>query len=790
MLIEATHSEETRVAIVNDTQLVDVDFESVSKKPLKGNVYLGKIIRVEPSLQAAFVEYGGNRHGFLPFSEIHPDYFRIPVSDRSAVQKALAEKEEKAIHESPDLIEISLSEEEAVVEHGTGEFEAVEPLDIKPDDEDLRKNQGLPDAVVNHEPLKTYKIQEVIKSRQVVLIQVIKEERGNKGAALTTYVSLAGRYCVLMPNASTSGGVSRKITDSGDRKRLRQLIQDLELPDGMSLIVRTAGMDRSKTEVRRDFNYLLGLWSEIRESTLKSTAPALIYEEGDLIKRALRDYYTRDIDEILVEGDEPYKLAKAFMRKLVPSHAKKVKQYRSEVPLFYKFSIEKQIDEMYYPQVKLRSGGYIVINPTEALVSIDVNSGRATKERHIDTTALKTNLEAAEEIARQVRLRDLAGLVVIDFIDMADSKHNMAVEKKLRDAMSDDRARIQIGRISNLGLLEMSRQRLRPSIVEISSTPCTQCGGTGLVRSTESMALQLLRVIEEECIAKRIPEMHIKVPARVGFYLLNEKRAALSVIEARYNVHLKVQQDEDHHRNGFRIEDQDHNLIQDTSTQEFSPSAVTEEGQKKGREGHPQRNKQRHDQHSQRKAANYEHKPKESKGLKEDVHPQESESLAAVPEEGDLVATGKPEEKQERSEGRHQRHKHRRMNQRRRYGQRRENREGGEEKAGSSGDASSSQGSETETVVSPPVPVENKEDKVKDQRPSRHRRYQGRGKNPILAGEEGEVQRIKSPQYLDTEKLLGAETWVPGASAPEEPVRIPQKRREKKKGWWQRLLDS
>jgi len=519
MLIDATHQEETRVVVLNGNKLEEFDVESATRRQLKGNIYLAKVTRVEPSLQAAFVEYGGNRHGFLPFSEIHPDYFQIPVEDREAIK---AEQNDDAEDET-DPVE--------------GEEKEVEELG----GEDIAEEAGKQRKVVSH---RNYKIQEVIKRRQVLLIQVVKEERGNKGAALTTYISLAGRHCVLMPNTARGGGISRKITSAKDRRRLKTILADLNLSEGMAMIVRTAGAERSKAEIKRDHEYLTRLWDTIRDQTLESTAPCLIYEEANLIKRSIRDLYSRDIEEIIVEGDEGYRAAKDFIKMLIPSHAKKVQPYKDEImPLFHRYQVEGQLDGMHSPTVQLRSGGYIVINPTEALVSIDVNSGRATRERNIEETAHKTNLEAAEEIARQLRLRDLAGLIVIDFIDMEGSRNQNSVERRLKEAMRQDRARIQIGRISPFGLMEMSRQRLRPSLLETSSEVCLHCEGTGVRRSIESTALSVLRAIEEEGIRRRTNEMIVYVASDVALYILNKKRITLGEMEARYEFQVEIAAD-------------------------------------------------------------------------------------------------------------------------------------------------------------------------------------------------------------------------------------------------------
>lgn len=534
MLIDATHREECRVAIIDGNRLEDYEAETSTKLQFKGNIYLAKVIRIEPSLQAAFVEYGHDRHGFLPFAEIHPDYYRIPVGDRPIEVKQV---------ETQDA-ENSIAE--ALPEISEGDALTSPIIDDVNDDED---------SIIAHRPQFNYKIQEVVKRRQIMLVQVVKEERGNKGAALTTFLSLPGRYCVLMPNAGhRSGGISRKITDTNTRKRLRDILNELPIPDGMSLIVRTAGQDRNKLEIRRDFEYLVRLWSDIRDKTLSSMAPELIYEEGDVIKRSIRDNYNKDIDEVWVDGDEGYKEARSMMKTLTPSHVKRVKQHKGEISLFQKFGVESHIDAIMTPVAQLPSGGSIVINPTEALVAIDVNSGKATRERHIDETALKTNLEAADEVARQIKLRDLGGLVVIDFIDMSDTKHIQQVEKRLKDAVRGDRARIQIGRISQFGLLELSRQRMRPSIVEANMRPCSHCHGTGLVRSIESMALFVLRGIEAAGVAGKSDAVLVTVPAEIDLYLLNQKRSNIIMLETRYEMTVMIQRDTKLIAPDFRIE--------------------------------------------------------------------------------------------------------------------------------------------------------------------------------------------------------------------------------------------
>ncbi|MDG5494590.1 ribonuclease E/G [Niveispirillum sp. BGYR6] len=619
MLVDATHPEETRVVVVNGNRLEELDFEIASRKQLKGNIYLARVIRVEPSLQAAFVEYGGNRHGFLAFSEIHPDYYRIPVADREALlreqQELAEEREARAMEraetetdgETPIEQEPPLPAPEdvgggapalIVGEEGNGDASGVDSDGVEPgisgdadgetgevidptageagdgspfvhssgrDNRRRRPRPGprpvaaaveAPEQVeeevepeeprqARRRPMKSYKIQEVIKRRQILLVQVTKEERGNKGAALTTFLSLPGRYAVLMPNTPRGGGISRKITNPADRKRLKEMLEDFDIPSGMSVILRTAGIERSKPEIRRDLEYLMRLWDSIRETTLQSVAPALIYEEANLIKRTIRDLYSSDIDEVHVEGEAGYQVAKDFMRMLMPSHAKKIQLYQDEgIPLFHRFQVEGAIETMFNPIVQLKSGGYIVINQTEALVAIDVNSGRSTKERNIEETAVRTNLEAAEEVARQLRLRDLAGLIVIDFIDMEDPRNNASVEKRLKDCMKADRARIQLGRISAFGLLELSRQRLRPSLQEINFERCPHCQGTGMIRSLESAALAILRAVEEEGIRKRSAEITVTCASAVTLYILNHKREALADIERRHGLRVYLQADD------------------------------------------------------------------------------------------------------------------------------------------------------------------------------------------------------------------------------------------------------
>ncbi|MDC1498129.1 ribonuclease E/G [Amylibacter sp.] len=605
MLIDATHAEETRVVVVEGNKVDEFDFESLNKRQLSGNIYLAKVTRVEPSLQAAFVDYGGNRHGFLSFAEIHPDYYQIPVADREALiaeeeayAKSLEEeasiaqqkksrvrkRKTKVIAEEANNDEILTSK---IIDNSNTNTSIVEQsaetsteinsdltedidesninndksLDIHTDEdieantEDARAEDDIIDdgieSVANEDieeevrPRKPrprrYKIQEVIKVRQILLIQVVKEERGNKGAALTTYLSLAGRYCVLMPNTARGGGISRKITNVQDRKKIKEITSELDVPKGAGLIVRTAGAKRNRDDILRDYEYLMRQWTQIRDVTLESIAPTQIYAEGDIIKRSIRDLYNNDIDEIIVDGERGFEAAKAYMTMLMPSHVKRVKEYKNKMPLYARYQVESYLGGMFNPTVQLKSGGYIVIGVTEALVAVDVNSGKATKESSIEKTALKTNLEAADEVARQLRLRDLAGLIVIDFIDMEERRNNISVEKRMKDKLKSDRARIQVGRISGFGLMEMSRQRLRPGMLEATTKECPHCLGTGLVRSDDSQALSILREIEEEAIRKRTKEIHATVPVGISNYLLNHKRENIALIESQYGISIIIE---------------------------------------------------------------------------------------------------------------------------------------------------------------------------------------------------------------------------------------------------------
>ncbi|MBL9072030.1 MAG: ribonuclease E/G [Sphingopyxis sp.] len=587
MLIDARHREETRVAVTKGNRIEEFDFESAEHKQLKGNIYLAKVTRVEPSLQAAFVEYGGNRHGFLAFSEIHPDYYQIPKEDRDALLREEAEHAAAAAQRAEDDLDELEGDVADVEYHDDDNGDAPRPPETVGEESDDEERDDAEDNGGDSEEgddeggeeakdgrgdrrrrgnkggrggrkggrnrrnddedgenrmslRRRYKIQDVIRRRQVMLVQVVKEERGNKGAALTTYLSLAGRYCVLMPNTMHGGGISRKISNGADRRKLKAMIDELALPPTMGCIVRTAGMSRTKVEIKRDFDYLARLWDEIRQKTLESSAPALVHSDSDLVKRAIRDIYHKDIEEVLVEGDEGYKAAKQFMKLLMPSHARRVKQYADPVSLYQRYGVEDQLAGMLNPVVQLKSGGYLVINPTEALVSIDINSGRSTREHNIEQTALSTNLEAAHEIARQLRLRDMAGLVVIDFIDMDHGSNVRKVERAMKDALKNDRARIQVGRISGFGLMEMSRQRLRTGVLEASTRPCPHCEGTGLVRTASSAGLSALRLIEEEAARGKGSKIILRASQEATFYLLNEKRRELREIEELYGVDVEI----------------------------------------------------------------------------------------------------------------------------------------------------------------------------------------------------------------------------------------------------------
>jgi ribonuclease E len=697
MLIDASHPEETRVVVLRGNRVEEFDFEAADRQQLRGNIYLAKVTRVEPSLQAAFVDYGGNRHGFLAFSEIHPDYYQIPYADRQALlrEQAREEREEEeaeaeaeaAAEVAADAAEHSVAEQPTSVETLAAEpaaafadtvsvessgpeaseqrvFEENEPVAdqaipseaaaetdavIGPTEveevegeafeaeavESVGAEDALEEVPERRKPRpRQYKIQEVIKRRQVLLVQVVKEERGNKGAALTTYLSLAGRYSVLMPNTGRGGGISRKITNPADRKRLKSIASELDVPDGMGVILRTAGANRTKAEVKRDFEYLLRLWENVRELTLRSTAPKLVYEEGSLIKRSIRDLYSREIDQVVVAGEDAYREAKEFMRMLMPSHARHVQVYKDDTPIFSRNGVEAQLDAMFSPQVTLRSGGYIVINQTEALVSIDVNSGRSTREHSIEDTALNTNLEAAEEIARQLRLRDLAGLIVIDFIDMEEKRNNRAVERKLKDCLRADRARIQVGRISHFGLLEMSRQRIRTGVLESSTVACPHCRGTGQVRSISSLSLQILRALEDHLLRHSGHHLLVRTRPEVALYVLNQKRHHLAQLEGRFGLTIAVSGEAPENGAGFVVEhagpvgdraDREPAAIVEAASESTERDREDEEEMAvEGRDRRPRRRRRRRGNGEDR----YEHRQS-----REDVEYAAPEDTASVEEE-------------------------------------------------------------------------------------------------------------------------------------------------------------
>ena len=731
MLIDARHPEETRVAVVKGNRIEEFDFESAEHKQLKGNIYLAKVTRVEPSLQAAFVDYGGNRHGFLAFSEIHPDYYQIPKADREALLREEAEhaaEEERlrsaefdaadgdgpADDEDLDLAEATAGATATTTEAGTGSSRSA--VDESAADELRKKRQAL---------RRRYKIQDVIQRRQVLLVQVVKEERGNKGAALTTYLSLAGRYCVLMPNTSHGGGISRKISNGADRKRLKSIMSDLNLPKTMGLIVRTAGLQRTKTEIKRDFDYLARLWDEIRERTLESTAPALIYRDSDLIKRAIRDLYHREIEEVIVEGEEGYKQARGFMKLLMPSHVRRVKLHSETTPLFQRYGVEDQLSAMYQPIVQLKSGGYLVINPTEALVSIDINSGRSTREHNIEQTAFNTNLEAAQEIARQLRLRDMAGLIVIDFIDMEQSSHVRKVEKAMKEALKNDRARIQVGRISSFGLMEMSRQRLRTGVLEASTKPCPHCDGTGLMRTAASAGLSALRIIEDEATRGRGDRICLRAGREAAVYVLNKKRSELADIEHRYGVSIEIVIDEGFEGARMAVESSGARPV---AAPRIEPAPIEEE--------------EEHD---------------------EDENEDETVEISL---EGEEEEPEPRSEERERGEG--ERHGRRRRR-RRRGGRGRNRREAGEDEA-------APQPQEQPIVAEEEQPAEETE-AAADEQPAKRRRSR-RGRK--AAGGDSPEAVIEPDSSPMVERPVDEEAPIAPTEAVEEPQPKPKRRRTKK----------
>ncbi len=833
MLIDARHREETRVAVVKGNRIDEFDFESAERKQLKGNIYLAKVTRVEPSLQAAFVDYGGNRHGFLAFAEIHPDYYQIPKEDRDALLREEAEHaaEEEALRSAQvdaddgedgyedsentgdydDAEDFGRDEEESASDEETGE--AAPKRDDDSAEEDLRRRrQAL---------RRRYKIQDVIHRRQVLLVQVVKEERGNKGAALTTYLSLAGRYCVLMPNTTSGGGISRKISNAADRKRLKSILADLALPTSMGCIVRTAGLQRTKAEIRRDFDYLARLWDGIRETTLKSQAPTLIHQDSDLIKRAIRDIYNKDIDEVIVEGEEGYGQARNFMKLLMPSHVKRVKAYADPVPLFQRFGAEDQLAAMYNPVVQLKSGGYLVINPTEALVSIDINSGRSTREHGIEQTAVSTNLEAAQEIARQLRLRDMAGLVVIDFIDMEHGSNVRKVEKAMRAAVSDDRARIQVGRISQFGLLEMSRQRLRTGVLEASTRTCPHCEGTGLVRTASSAALSALRLIEEEAARGRGSRISLRASQEAAFYILNNKRAELAEMEARFGVTIEVLSDGE--IEGARMsveasgpppafqpkyepivepEDDDDDIVEDSDEDE------DEEEREPRDEGEREERGERGDRTRSRR--------RRGRGRRREGEPREPSGESSGEEvDGEAVERAERPERpaQERDEqgegGRRRKRRGRRGGKRRR-----EEGEGGEPISGepiaADGDVEAAapetdapmpepvaekpkrvrrtKAAAAETVAAVEAPTESVEAEAEPAaKPKRTRRkaVAEAGTDPVVAEAAGEASPEEKPKRPRARKAAKADTAPDAANDAEA-----EEEGNPRRGWWQRTFGN
>ncbi len=632
LLIDATHPEETRAVVVEDGKVREFDYESTNRKQITGNVYLARVVRAEPSLQAVFVEYGGNRHGFLAFSEIHPHYYKIPVADQQPDAKEgaeatvtdSAEADGEAAPEAPvveiaepldsdgsDLpLPVPVPEEagDPVIATATTDPDELEPdsasdegasADTSADLQETAGREEISEVIQQNRKLRRdYKVQEVIRQKQLMLVQVIKDERGNKGAALTTYISLAGRYCVLMPNTDRGGGISRKITNVTDRRKLKQIVNDIDVPEGVGLIIRTAGANRTKQEIKRDYEYLIRQWDQIRELTFKSIAPAKIFEDGGLIRRTIRDDYSKGIDEVIVDGDEGYKTAKGFMKLIMPSHAKKVKRHAGNLPLFTAHGVEQFASGLFDPVVQLPSGGYIVIGITEALVAIDVNSGKATLHGTLEQTALQTNLEAAEVIAEQLRLRDLAGLIVIDFIDMEESRHNSAVEKCLKDNLKADRSKIQVGRITGFGLLEMSRQRLRPGLLELSSQPCTTCNGTGLVRARDSLALEVLRQLEfRAASASSQCSIVATVPVDVANIILNQKRGTLAHIENAHQVSVIVEGHARYTGSQVEIRQLETEVLESGETKEtvisvetsLQPESDAGQGTQRHDEGHKQR---------------------------------------------------------------------------------------------------------------------------------------------------------------------------------------------------------
>jgi ribonuclease E len=788
MLIDARHREETRVAVVKGNRIEEFDFESAERKQLKGNIYLAKVTRVEPSLQAAFIDYGGNRHGFLAFSEIHPDYYQIPKEDREALLREEAEhaEEEERLRAREDAEEERAEASEAGEDTGEEGDEAPRAESV-----DGEGSQSHDDAVESLRERRMrlrrrYKIQDVIRRRQVLLVQVVKEERGNKGAALTTYLSLAGRYCVLMPNTAQGGGISRKISNAADRKRLKSIMAELKLPRTMGCIVRTAGLQRTKTEIKRDFDYLARLWDTIRENTLGASAPSLIYGDSDLIKRAIRDIYNRDIDEVIVEGEEGYRASRSFMKLLMPSHVRRIQGYADPVPLFQRFGVEDQLSQMYQPVVQLKSGGYLVINPTEALVSIDINSGRSTREHGIEQTAVATNLEAAQEIARQLRLRDMAGLVVIDFIDMENGSNVRKVEKAVKAALSNDRARIQVGRISSFGLMEMSRQRLRTGVLEASTRPCPHCEGSGFVRTASSAGLSALRLLEDEAARGRGSQLLLRASQEAAFYVLNHKRAELAEIEDRYGVRIEVAHSGEIEGARMEVEasgpppahaprfeppqiefDEDEPIIDEDEEEEVEERAVREERP----EGDGTRRKRR--RRRGRRDRDETAEPQTAEAETDAVEPEDTSD-----EPGEETETAEATEQRDDGEGR------RRRGRRGRRGGRR--RRGGEEQGAHEEDMTAVEPAAEEVPAEPAPAVEA--EPVAEEAPKR-RRSRRKAEEPAEAAPAAEAEAPApepeaKPKRTRRTKAAAVEEVAPAEQAAPEPEPVaeakPKRTRRKK----------
>jgi len=883
MLIDAANPEEVRVCLLHNGKVEDFDFESASRKPLRGNIYLARVTRVEPSLQAAFVEYGGNRHGFLAFNEIHPDYYQIPVSDRQLLQEAEAEEaalaaalnladdgegdspidevdaalEQESGATSPDNEdETESSGDETVAEVGEDESEPVETAaeletavddsvdatEIVDDSDDVASDMEIVEAGSDdsdqdapegsdadndeEEPedaqaspkraesrsgalekltrgqliekykearrkrarlLRNYKIQEVIKRRQILLVQAVKEERGNKGAALTTYLSLAGRYCVLMPNTARGGGISRKIPVAADRKRLKHIVDELDVSEGMGLIIRTAGAKRTKAEIKRDYDYLVRLWENIRTLTLKSIAPCLIYEEASLIKRAIRDLYDKDISSVQVEGDNGYREAKDFMKMLMPSHAKNVQPYKDKTPLFLKHGVESQLDAMYRPTVRLKSGGYIVINQTEALIAIDVNSGKSTRERNIEQTALRTNLEAADEAARQCRLRDLAGLIVIDFIDMEEMRNNRSVEKRLKDALRADRARIQMGRISGFGLLEMSRQRRRSGIVDGTTHMCPTCGGAGAVRSHEMAALRILRSAENEALSSKAGNLQIRAALDVTLYILNHKREWLRRIETDYGVSIELTADPAKAGDNFEIEKTGVRseiaaapvVVRADTTDTIEPDAEDADEIAEDKEAKSDESSEDGEEQGGRRRRRRRRRRLDSANRQSSDSDETPVSAIASSDEQPYIGTAESDAKETpRDEEDHSSRKRRRRG--RRGGRR--GRRGEQAQSGEDGAASAEFDPELNHMEGPEVPDEESHE---IDGPAESSQAELNGSEETVGGDGlDEPEEIAAARPEPVEEMISAETPPEKAVKAEEPAAAKPAR----KGWWNRAL--